>query len=744
MQREEVYYPSCLERESYVRHLDLFLHILEQERDHYRPEAERMKSTLKSRRSVSPTRANSTSRSPTRQSFVKGGTYDSELMRVLRERDELQNMLDKYERHLSEIQANVRVLTADRDKTRMHYQQAQEEIADLRRMVMRSKTSRGPKCTVTAQSILKRVEAERDEAMTDLHRMTTERDSLRERLKISQETAISERAHLEQSVEDLQNAVLTLEQERAEQKSRQAQMREAMMGLEEEVHTLGRKLTAGEDELNRLKNECTMLRLSSSHAESALSETQRRLTSRIGELQNIQEKNKQLDERNDVLIKEATSLKEELRALQDTVSELDQHQDRLQEQLEKKSDLLCSANKQLDDKENIIHTLKLQIEDLETTIEAVKETAVSRERELDVVRRKLLDSGDELASVLKVKDVTLRENTQLRDELDRARLDNQALQLKMGEAVQEVEDLQKKVENHQSDIARIEDLLSSKERECRELQECQRRVRVQAESWEEQARQAESSITDLQLQLRTSDSEKRRLKDRVESLENSLHEAHSTERSCSADLVQLKEELRQVQDECSHVHRDLEKTKELSVKLDTSKEALQQELEECRSELELLRKQLVSERASARSLEAMLISTREKEMQRQLSSQERLTEIQLLRDKLTVADSKASTQSREMAQLRTRSAQLEADLEATRRQLSTERFERERAAQELRRLGLSSSLRSPLLSSTLRSSSPSRRSLSPHTSWSPLHTSPDHLPPERSPDRSVMFRDVYD
>lgn len=58
----------------------------------------------------------------------KGGTYDSELMRALRERDEMKSMLDKYERHLSETQANVRVLTAERDKITRHYQQVGHNI----------------------------------------------------------------------------------------------------------------------------------------------------------------------------------------------------------------------------------------------------------------------------------------------------------------------------------------------------------------------------------------------------------------------------------------------------------------------------------------------------------------------------------------------------------------------------------------------------------------------------------------
>ncbi len=67
---------------------------------------------------------------------------------------------------------------------------------------------------------------------------------------------------------------------------------------------------------------------------------------------------------------------------------------------------------------------------------------------------------------------------------------------------------------------------------------------------------------------------------------------------------------------------------------------VQRELEACRSEIELLQRQLSGERLSVQTLESLLVSSREKELQRQLTSQERQTEIQILKDKLSMADSK--------------------------------------------------------------------------------------------------------
>ena len=66
--------------------------------------------------------------------------------------------------------------------------QAKDELHKVRRDLVRSPKS--PKTSLAAQAVLRRVENERDDAVSELRRMTTERDSLRERLKVGTSTLL--------------------------------------------------------------------------------------------------------------------------------------------------------------------------------------------------------------------------------------------------------------------------------------------------------------------------------------------------------------------------------------------------------------------------------------------------------------------------------------------------------------------------------------------------------------------------
>ena len=71
-----------------------------------------------------------------------------------------------------------------------------------------------------------------------------------------------------------------------------------------------------------------------------------------------------------------------------------------------------------------------------------------------------------------------------------------------------------------------------------------------------------------------------------------------------------------------------------------------------------------------------MATAREKEFQAQLNAQEQKSEGQLLRDKLALDESKLQSMNREVAAIRERASQLDAELDVTKRHLTNERYER--------------------------------------------------------------------
>ncbi|XP_024098041.1 testis-specific gene 10 protein isoform X7 [Pongo pygmaeus] len=612
--------------------LDSFVKTLEADKDYYKTEAQHLRKMMRSR-SKSPRRPSPTAR---------GANCDVEILKTTtRDREELKCMLEKYERHLAEIQGNVKVLTSERDKTFLLYEQAQEEIARLRREMMKS--CKSPKST-TAHAILRRVETERDVAFTDLRRMTTERDSLRERLKIAQETAFNEKAHLEQRIEELECTVHNLDDERMEQMSNMTLMKETISTVEKEMKSLARKAMDTESELGRQKAENNSLRQST-------------------------------------------------------------------------------------------------------------EALIMCEQDISRMRRQLDETNDELAQIARERDILAHDNDNLQEQFAKAKQENQALSKKLNDTHNELNDIKQKVQDTNLEVNKLKNILKSEESENRQMMEQLRKANEDAENWENKARQSEADNNTLKLELITAEAEGNRLKEKVDSLNREVEQHLNAERSYKSQIstlhksvVKMEEELQKVQFEKVSALADLSSTRELCIKLDSSKELLnrqlvakdqeiemmENELDSARSEIELLRSQMTNERISMQNLEALLVANRDKEYQSQIALQEKESEIQLLKEHLCLAENKMAIQSRDVAQFRNVVTQLEADLDITKRQLGTERFERERAVQELRRQNYSSNAYH--MSSTMK---PNTKCHSPERAH---HRSPDRGL-DRSLEENLCYRD---
>ncbi|KAL9852385.1 centrosomal protein of 135 kDa isoform 3-T8 [Geothlypis trichas] len=632
--------------------LDAFVKTLEDDRDYYKRELDFLQKMVKLRPS------------PSRRTAEKS----EELKSITRERDELRSVLDRFEKHMIEIQSNVKLLTAERDRLKVLYEQ------------------------------------------------------------MHQEAAYREKSKLQHDISELENNIQGLQIEKGELRTTVSILKERINYLENELNLKSSKLAQTSDDSSQFKAEICSLQLLNDQQQKSIEDLQHRLSLKKDELLAAQDEIIKLKEIIDRLNQRSTSQEEAVSVLRSTISVLDKEKDSLQETVDEKTERIACLDDNLANREKTIAHLRLTLSELESSTDQMQDRLSNRDREIASLHRQLDTSQLELAEMGRVKEMALKENRRLQDDLATMARENQAISAELEDAIREKEEMKTRVHSYITEVSRFENLIASKEKENQELLEKFRMLHTQAEGWEMKAHQAEGESSSVRLELLSVDTDRRHLRERVEFLEKEIqghivaHQVYESQiSSITKNMSRLEEDLKRENQDKASVLADLTSVRELCVKLEASKELLARqltsksmdyervlgELEDTKSEGELLKKQLSSERLTVQNLETLLATSRDKEFQNQLTSQDKDTEIQLLKDKLTLAESKLSSNNREVSMLRSKVAQMQTDTDVLKRKLTTERFERERAIQEMRRHGLStSSLRaSPPLSSTLRSPS---------------------------------------
>ncbi|XP_043985251.1 centrosomal protein of 135 kDa [Gambusia affinis] len=716
-------------RERSPSRLDAFVKSLEEERDFYRHEAERYKRAREAGGSgFSPSRTPDRGRSPK----GKGSVPDPELFFVIKEKDELKAALMDFERQMEDIQNNVQVLSNERDHFKTLFKQAQDDLMAARRADLSADLLR-------MQEEVRRVEMKLDQ-------MTSERDSLMERLKGAQMSALTDRERDERRILELENTVGSLERERLDLRAQVCLLKDGKEAVEEELKV---RSIASEEVAQRLA-EANSLRLLQEQMEQSLSDIQRRLSVKINELHVAHEQIEELQERLGELSQQSSKWNEEVETLQKSICVLDREKDFLQDEVDQKTEKLVALQDDLSQKEKTLEDVRLTVKNMDNSLAQLQGALKSREREIGSLRRQLDSSQEELPALKRDKEVLLRENRRLQDDLATMTRENQVVHLEMEEALHKKDELNSRVQSYISEVSRIEKLMATKEQENRDLLERFRTAHSGMQEWEKKLHQAEGLNNSIRLELLSLDTERRQLQEIVEQKDKEVQQhmqalqAYEAQvSSLTRGMSQLEEDLYKAQEEKAALISDLASVRELCVKLDSGKELAARhltsksmeleritgELEDLRSEIEVLKRQLASERLTVRNLETLLSTNRQKEFQTHLAASERESELRALRDKLALADSKNGENIREVSLLRGKVSQLQTEMDVMKRQLTTERFERERAVQEMRRQGLSFS---SLQSSPLQSSSSGSH-----------HTSAERsvLRSHELSDKSVSFKD---
>uniref|UniRef100_A0A3B4BWN6 Centrosomal protein of 135 kDa n=1 Tax=Pygocentrus nattereri TaxID=42514 RepID=A0A3B4BWN6_PYGNA len=637
------------------------------------------------------------------------------------------------ERSPSRLDAFVKSLEEERD----HYRQEAERYRKTRggsdrSPILSPSRGRSPKGRGTWP-------ASRDSADTELSHVVRERDELQAML-----------LGFEKHMEDIQTKVklLTaerdqlstqyqeLERERTDLRTQVAVLKESRVAVEEELKARSAALLQTAEETAQQRAENSALRLLQEQMERSLSDIQHRLSVKTSELQAAHQQLDKLEDKITELSRNGSSQNDEVVALKIAIASLDREKDALQEAVDQKTESMVLLQDQLCSKEKTLTEVRLTVTEMDNSLDQLKGVLSSREREITSLRRQLDQSHEELSSVSHDREIALRENRRLQDDLATMTRENQAVHAEMEEALRERDELKMRVHSYISEVAKIEKLMAAKEQDNRDMLERFRMAHSDAEERELKLQQAEGLNNSIKLELLSSDTERRHLREKVSLQEheiqehmNALQAYEAQVSSLARTMSRLEEELQTARAEKTSVLADLASVRELCVKLDSSKELISRqltaksmelervtgELEDVHSETDLLKKQLASEKVTVRNLETLLSTNRQKEFQSHLSASEKESELKVLKDRLALADSKTASHAREVSQLRGKVSQLQTEMDVLKRQLTTERFERERAVQEMRRQGVSFS--------SLRSSSPLSASLSPR----PL-----------SPERSIL------
>ncbi|GAA48858.1 centrosomal protein [Clonorchis sinensis] len=583
----------------------------------------------------------------------------NELMQLRQERDNLRSLLDTFERQLSDIQSNIRVLTQERNNLCEQLQQTKCELSQTRDQLLRlealndcrrsstqpTTSSFGePRSSNITRSIVRHLENDRDQLAEVLRQMTTERDSLQDRLHDITTQNLNEKAKWLQRVEDTEQELDRLRQTR-----------------ESDAHSLA-------DMSCRIN----------------LLETERReLLDRLDELANTRSKDDRLAaaERNlctvqtrlDQVQQECEKWREEGVKLRHILRQLDQEKDAIQATLDMRTEQCETLERELARLKRQANEHHKSSQTSELRVLRLTESVAERDAECRQLGERTALLELELNQTKEARDGVAQELKQTKCDLDAMISEVRNLTMKLHCGAEKEVELQKRLDTSALELCKLKETCSCVEQERICILNQYRDLTVELDGKAAMIARLENRLQDAQHVCSVREHELSSLRHQNEATRKDVVDyqkaTRALESQCSLltrNASESEDRVKRLQLENEEVHRELTEVRALCDRLERQAHTVQNQLTtgnletdqlrahlaETEREISNLRKQLNHEKEAVRNLESALSTSRDNELKARKDIQNCCAELQFTRERLENRNSRLIEADRVIDNLR--------------------------------------------------------------------------------------------
>nr|XP_037286040.1 centrosomal protein of 135 kDa-like [Rhipicephalus microplus] len=538
-----------------------------------------------------------------------------------------------------------------------------------------------------------------------LHRKTDPRARDPKPAKSKRPTSVPRQADQQSKGLTLEEQIQALEEEKQRLKERVKQLASSERQLLLEIQGLlankgqtadpdsSEELRALERERDHYKDE--LMRL---HQVLKMGNTRRKLPSSSGSESGKQADPKNLETSNpsaedEQLLSRLGLLQREVDKLTATVENLSKQRDQLLVERDSHARQLAILAEKLKEKDKDTQTAHFTCRATESHVDKLQDDLNSKDSDIVKLTCRVRELEAEAASAAESHSRLLQENQRLHENVTLVAKEHKNMAADFENAVQQRRDLELQIQEYVIKVAKIEELLRTRDQEREDLLDQYRSLisanadlRTQAEQSQREHDSSDATLNSLRQQLArhmsvTSEQERKlaSLGATVAALEESLQ--HS-----AAEGSRLKEELQKSSDTRARLAEQVESLQDQLAKEQTVNNQISGHLRRLEDDLSLARTEAATARSDATSLERLLATSREQRCQTDIALERLSAEMEKMKQDMQAGVASRAAQNEENNFLRSKLSEFEHAVEQLKQQVINEQYEREKCKEELNRL----------------------------------------------------------